>query len=56
MNDLAGKEDWQEKQDELRALLKTEMKAQGDFWDLDKEFWGHSKERMSWKDRTALNP
>ena len=56
LNNLAGTDEWQEKQDELRELLKAEMRAQGDFCDLDKEYWGHSRERMSWKDRIALNP
>ena len=56
LNNLAGKEEWQEKQDDLRNLLKAEMRAQGDFCDLDKEYWGHGRERMSWKDMQELNP
>ena len=56
LNNLAGKEEWKEKQAELKELLKAEMQAQGDFCDLEKQYWGHSKERMSWKDRMALNP
>ncbi len=56
LNNLAGKEEWKEKQAELKDLLKSEMQAQGDFCDLEKQYWGHSKERMSWEDRKALNP
>jgi len=56
MENLAGQDEWQEKQDELRELLKAEMQAQGDFCDLDKEYWGHGPERMSWKERTSINP
>ena len=56
LNNLAGKEEWKEKQDELRDLLQAEMQAQGDFCEMEKENWGHGPERMSWKALQAINP
>ena len=56
LKNLAGQDEWKEKQDELRALLAAEMRNQGDFCDLEKENWGTGPERMSWAERKAVNP
>lgn len=56
LNNLAGQDEWREKQDELRALLAAEMRNQGDFCDLEEENWGTGPERMSWDERKAVNP
>ncbi len=56
LDNLAGKEEWQDKRHEMRDLMKAEMRARGDFCDLDKEHWGRGPERMTWEERKAVNP
>jgi len=56
LKNLAEKDEWKEKQAELRELLKNEMISQGDFCELEKENWGHGPQRMSWEERKAINP
>jgi len=55
LNDLSTNPKYKDKFDELKQLLREEMKRQGDFCDLSKQGWGHSKV-MSWTELKGLFP
>lgn len=56
MENLAGKAEWKDKQDQLRDLLAAEMQALGDFCDPREKNWGRGPERLSWKELKSINP